>query len=153
MRILAPQPARQPAIFGTVVVGLVTGSILLAQQYEVAEDEHVAPALAAAIETVFARLPAILEENGPSRFDFLVRQSTAEGEVVDLYWSSGMRASTLLATVAQKLVKVQAAAARSALRLSPPTARGVTATEVEYRAADFDLPPIEFDFATVGRDA
>lgn len=153
MRIFPQQPIPRPAIFGQVIVGTVTGSILLAESYEAAEGEAIAGPLLAAIEVVYARLPAVLEANGPSRFDFLVRQSSEAGECVDLFWSSGMRASTLLATVARKLIKVQTAVHRAELRLSPPTARGVTATEVEYRAADFDLPPIEFDFATVGRDA
>ncbi len=74
---------------------------------------HVAPVLFSALEALWARLPAVLDRHGQSRFDFLIRQHT-DGieEPADLLWQSGMNAGTLFSVVARKLLKAQAAASQ-----------------------------------------
>lgn len=122
--------ASQPAVFGMCIVGTTTGNILVSEAYSAPRDAAVAPVIAAALASLWSKLPTALDCNGPSRFDFLIRQQADNGESIDLYWSSGMSAGTLFSTVARKMLKVQA---------TLPAAPAVEAREVshiEWDAAD-----------------
>lgn len=132
-----------PGVTGLCVVGTISGDTLITEAYFAPPGAPVEPVMLAALEALWSKLPAALNDNGPGRFDFLIRHQLDGAESpADVLWHSGMSASTLFSVVARRLLKVRAAA-RSVHPGSHVQAQGVEVTEVADDGAIEWVPPVE----------
>lgn len=110
MKLHHPQVAADGDIHGYVLIGTITGDTIIVEQYSAHRRDAIAGPLLHCLESVWQRLPDALAEHGKSRFDFLIRQQVDDGELIDLFYASGLDAGRLFANVARRMIKVRAVA-------------------------------------------